>query len=102
MRLRVVKAVEDIKDPPITVLKESEGHQYQFFSKDNTFLGKSPCRGSIKKLTPEDAFNRSDLCGVDYWDHCNLVDGWGNVLDTITHHRASVNRYKNIRRQIGG
>jgi hypothetical protein len=100
MRLRIVKPVKDIDDLPIRVLREPESHQYQFFG-DNGFIGRSPCRSTVRKLTPEMVLARAEVCKSDFWEHCNLVDGKGNVLDTMTSRRASVNRLKNIYREIG-
>lgn len=98
MRLRIVRTVKD-PEPPIRVLKETESHQYQFFGRQG-FLGRSPCRSTVKKLIPKDVMNRAEMCPSDFWEHCNLVDGKGNVLDTMTSRRAFVNTVKDIYREI--
>ena len=98
MRLRIVKYVKE-PDHPIKVLKEEASHQYQFFG-DNGFIGRSPCRSTVTKLTPEDVMNRSELCPSDYWRVCNLVDGKGKVLDTMTSGKAFLGRIKNIYQKI--
>jgi hypothetical protein len=85
-RLRIVKLIQE-PEVPIRVLKETESHQYQFFGY-NGFLGRAPCRGSVKKLTPKDVMNRSGMCFSDRWRTCNLVDGKGNVLDSMTVEKA--------------
>ena len=97
MRLRIAKPVKVI-ETPIRVLRETESHQYQFFG-DQGFIGRSPCRGSVTKLTPEDVLNRSEICPSRGWDVCNLVDGKGNVLDSMTNRKASTDRYWNIYRK---
>jgi hypothetical protein len=99
MRLRIVKPIKDIEPTYIRVLKETESHQYQFFGK-NGFLGRSPCRSSIKKLTPEAAINRAMICTDSCWDTCNLVDGKGNVLDSITRSKALKRYTVRIYREI--
>lgn len=86
MRLRIVRTVKD-PELPIRVLKETESHQYQFFGWDG-FIGRSPCRSTVKKLTPKDVLNRSSMCSSDLWRVCNLVDGKGKVLDTMTVEKA--------------
>jgi hypothetical protein len=79
-------------------------HIYRFYN--NTSLGKkgcvgrSPCRSSIKKLTPQDVLNRADLCGVSFWDYCVLVDGKDQILDIMTQDRAWNKRYHNIVNQL--
>ena len=98
MRLRIVKTVAD-PELPIRVLKEKESNQYQFFGY-NGFIGRSPCRSSIKKLTPEDVLNRAKICPSDRWRVCNLVDGKGNVLDSMTKEKAWSNSCRNIYREI--
>ena len=98
MRLRIVKIVE-LPELPMRVLKEKESHQYQFFGR-NGFLGRSPCRSSIKKLLPKDVLNRADMCSSMFWRVCNLVDGKGQVLDSMTVERAWEGYMKGIYRQI--
>jgi hypothetical protein len=86
MRLRIVRPVKD-PEPFFMVLKEKENHQYQFFGRQG-FLGRSPCRGSVKKLVPKDVMNRAEMCTSDFWEYCNLVDGRGKVLDTMNRAKA--------------
>ena len=99
MKLRIVIPVKDSDEGPIRVLKEEASHQYQFFG-DNGFIGRSPCRSKIIKLTPEDVMNRSDVCLSDRWRFCNLVDGKGKVLDTMSREKAWSHRNRNIYRKI--
>ena len=98
MRLRIVKTVKE-PELPMRVLKETESHQYQFFG-DNGFIGRSPCRGTVKKLIPQDVMNRADMCQSDFWEYCNLVDGKGIVLDTITRGDAQRQYLRGIYRHI--
>jgi len=99
MRLRIVKRVKDKEPTQIKVLKETESHQFQFFG-DNGFIGRSPCRSTVKKLTPEDVMARAEMCPSFCWRFCNLVDGKGNVLDTMTCEKAWGRSIRNIYRKI--
>ena len=103
MRLRIAKIVKDIEPTYIRVLKETESHQYQFFGR-NGFMGRAPCRSTIKKITPEAAINRAEMCIATSrdtcWDTCNLVDGKGIVLDSITREKAISRSMKRIYREI--
>ena len=98
MKLRIGRPV---KNPvlPIRVLKEKESHQYQFFGY-NGFIGRSPCRSKVVKLTPEDVMNRAEMCPSHRWRVCNLVDGKGNVLDSMTVEKAHSRRIRNIFQKI--
>ena len=75
-------------------------HQYRFYNGtslgEKGCVGKSPCRSSVKKLTPQDVLNRADLCHVTFWDRCVLVDGKDQVLDTMSQAKAWGKRYRNI------
>jgi len=96
MKLRISKS---IKEPDfIPVLREAESYQYQFFG-DQGFLGRSPCRSSVRKLTPEDVMNRAEMCPSYGWEVCNLVDGNGKVLGTMTLREAFLGRYRKAYRR---
>lgn len=100
MRLRIVIPVKDPELPMrVRVLKETESHQYQFFGRQG-FLGRSPCRGSVKKLVPKDVLNREEMCTSDFWEYCNLVDGKGNVLDTMSRRKALTLYMKSLYKEI--
>jgi hypothetical protein len=96
-----MKIGKPFKNPkvPIRVLKERASHQYQFFGY-NGFIGRSPCRSTVTKLTPEDVLNRADMCPSEGWRFCNLVDGEGNVLDSMSVEKAWSHRIRNIYRKI--
>ena len=76
-------------------------HEYRFYSKPDylgksRFIGKSPCRKSVKKLTPKAVLARADLCQVYSWTKCLLVDGRDQILDRMSHDRAWVGRFQDI------
>ena len=98
MRLRIVKPVVE-PEAPMRVLREKKNHQYQFFG-INGFIGRSPCRDSVKKLEPRDVLNREKMCTSDYWRYCNLVDGKGNVLDTMSRRKALTLYFKGLYKDI--
>ena len=62
-------------------------HEYRFYGRDG-FIGKAPCRNSIKKLTPEQVMARAQVCYSEYWRVCVLVDGKDQVLDKMSFGRA--------------
>lgn len=99
MKLRIVQKEKTPENVPITILREKESHQFQYFGKRG-FLGRSPCRSSIKKLIPKDVINRAELCPSTYWEYCNLVDGQGNVLDTMNRAKAQNGFVKGLYRHI--
>jgi len=71
-------------------------HQYRFYGRKGIFLGKAPCRNSIKKLIPEQVMARAQVCCSEYWRECVLVDGKDQVLDKMTFGRA----YRGMQRGI--
>jgi hypothetical protein len=75
-------------------------HQYRFYGRKGIFLGKAPCRSSIKKLLPEQVMARAEICCSEYWRKCILVDGKDHILDTITCERAWVGMQRAIHNQI--
>ena len=99
MKLRIGKPIKN-PELPIRVLKEKASHQYQFFGHKG-FIGRSPCRSTVTKITPEDVMNRMDICPSEGWEYCNLVDGEGKVLDSMTLDKAYRRRIRSIYREIG-
>lgn len=80
-------------------------HQYRFYNSSGNLgkhgcVTKSPCRSSVKKLTPEAVLNRAELCDVVFWDRCILVDNQDQVLDTMTKQKAWSRRYHDIMNKI--
>jgi len=73
-------------------------HHYRFYGEHGFieesyfghkgFIVKSPCRSSVKKLTPEAVLIRADLCDVYHWKECILDDGKDHILDRMTYHKA--------------
>jgi hypothetical protein len=74
-------------------------HQYRFYSREG-FIGKAPCRNSIKKLIPEQVMARAHVCCSESWKVCVLVDGQDQVLDRITYGKAWTHMCKNIYNKI--
>jgi hypothetical protein len=74
-------------------------HEYRFYGRDG-FIGKAPCRNSIKKLTPEAVMARAQVCCSEFWKVCVLVDGKDQVLDRITYGKAWTHMSRNIYKQI--
>ena len=99
MKLKIGKRIKVPKNLNIKVMKETGTHQYQFFGREG-FLGRSPCRSSVKKLTPEAVMSRAEICPSEYWRNCNLVDTKGNVLDTMTFGKAYGGLQRNIYNKI--
>lgn len=99
MKARVLKEEKILESVPMRVLREKGGHQFQYFGSAG-FIGRSPCRGSVKKLVPKDVMNRADMCPSDFWEYCNLVDGQGNVLDTMNRAKAQNGYMRSLYRHI--
>ena len=82
-------------------------HEYRFYSRPDYlgkshYIGKSPCRKSVKKLTPKAVLARADLCQVwGYcWGRCILVDGKDRILDRMSRNKANNGYFRGIINQI--
>jgi hypothetical protein len=75
-------------------------HQYQFYGRKGVFLGKAPCRNTIKKLIPEQVMARAQVCCSEMWRDCILVDGKDQILDKMTYGIAWTHMCRNIYKKI--
>lgn len=74
-------------------------YEFRFYGRHG-FIGKSPCRNAIKKLTPESVWARASVCKSDSWRYCVLVDGKDQILDRMTLGKAWTGMSKNIFNKI--
>jgi hypothetical protein len=80
-------------------------HEYRFYTGPDylgksKYIGKSPCRKSIKKLTPKAVLDRAELCQAYYWKKCILVDGQDHILDRMSFNKAHTGYFRSIINQI--
>jgi hypothetical protein len=80
-------------------------HEFRFYTGPDhlgktRYIGKSPCRKSVKKLTPKAVLARAELCQAYFWKKCLLVDGKDHILDRISRNKANRDYFRGIINQI--